>query len=181
MQKPNSNLIKELATIGVHVTDSPSVLQDTNPNKIGVTVEVLLKDVEVTSLPEFGIMTVSKRGVHFCAGNWRTRVTEDQKSLLVFDIYTYSNSPLINESIKSYPLIATSFIDLCWSVGVENLAQIETPDVGTPLNKEAKYDDLGWYLSSRVLDNLIDSLGKINDIFLNGALEEAILYGPKNF
>ena len=43
---------------------------------------------------------------------------------------------------------------------------------------ECELDKANFLRLKDRLDHLIDALGRVNDIFLAGALEDAVLYGP---
>lgn len=172
MNRPNEEIEKSLNSLGIFTAAGAAVVPQAGA--VGVSVEVPINP-ESFVLPEFSIRTVSRRGVKIDFGNWRI-VQRAERHALVFDAIMPipdGQAPVIPNEPGA---VAMTYLDLCWNVGVEEKPDVP-PALEIPLASGAIYADLGWYLPSRFVDQLVDSLGKMNDTFMDGALENAVLYG----
>lgn len=70
--------------------------------------------------------------------------------------------------------VALSYLDLCYGGALELTAT--STDTVTHLREGANYADIGWSLSSRYVDTLIDAIGKLNDTLFEDSLRESIIY-----
>lgn len=173
MEKPGLKLEKQFNSIGIFLEEKNSFKPTTKA--VGIIVEVGFPLDTVLESLDFDVVTVNPRGV-------KTRFTEfdlserDDQKILAFK--AYQELPLgVDVPLTSKPL-ATSFVDLCWYTGIEAVNKDLIPSVVTKKQANTESADLGWYLPSRFVDSVINALGKINETFLSGTLEDAILYGP---
>ncbi len=71
-------------------------------------------------------------------------------------------------------LVGLTFVDLCYGGAAE--LDAAGPDTNTALRPGASYADIGWMLSSRFTDTLIDALAKLNVSMFSDALGDSIIY-----
>lgn len=171
MQRPKPELEKLFNKLGVYTRKELSL--PNSSHSITVYLEVPLTDDEKIELADYGIETVSPRGAKIFYGEWSLNSREGKRYLAFNAMMKLPTGISLPNNRGDF--VVSSFVDLCWNTGVEEVL-IAPPDVGLPLAAGAVYQDLGWYLPSRFLDQLIDSLGKLNDCFFEGRLQDAILY-----
>lgn len=169
MQRPDNKLEKLLNKIGVFTEAKSDEYQQST---ISINIEVPLNDDDASELLEFNVVTVSGRGVRIVYSNW-SHLTRGDKKLLRFSASLYSSTVL--PAVTTSRILATSFADLCWYSGAEainpNIIAVEAP-----IAEDAEYVDLGWHLPARFVDQLIDSMGKLNETLFNGRLMDSVLY-----
>lgn len=174
MHNLDEQLESDLKKIGVYIEPPTPLIADPRPNLLGVKVEIGLgKGIDV-DLPKFNIITVNRRGVRTTFSDFQVINTEQGNKLMFFG---YQQMPDGTNPPLTEKLVATSFIDLCYFQGNEAVDPKYIPGVNTEIAPNASKEDLGWYLPSRFVDSMIDAMGKLNDVFLSGLLDEAILYG----
>lgn len=160
----------------IYVSDSRKFADDKSKRLIGVEVELTLpKEVEL-SFPAFSVDFVSKRGVVTSVTDFELVPGDDSKLLkFICSMRVPDNVDLAQ--FKANTTLATSFMDLCWFSGIEDIADDYKPTADTEPKAGSVSCDLGYYLPARFLDRLVSSLGDFNAIFLNGALDNAMVYG----
>jgi len=175
MLKPDEKLEKSLNSIGIYTLDGAEI---PGTNMLGVEIELPINAIEGFEPPKFSVRTVSPRGIAITFGEWETVIRADdngtEHALLRFKAFM----PLpegIKPSVSRY-MVACSFVDLCWNCGIEPVTD-KAPAVDYPIQVGAQYADLGWYMPGRMVDHLVDALGRLNDTFLDGALQDGMLYG----
>ena len=171
----NQDLETELQKIGVFLQPKSPFLVDPRTNLIGVRVEIAVLPGTVFDPPKFNIITVSKRGVRTTVSDFMIVETE-QGPKLTFLAYQQMPEGTV-PPLEKTKQIATSFIDLCWFQGNEAVDPTYVPTVKTPVAPGAIKEDLGWYMPARFLDTFIDALWRVNEVFLSGLLDEAVVYG----
>lgn len=171
MIKPDKQLEADFNKIGVFIMDKGTVKGE---RLLTLLVQVGFPKSTEISAPEFDIKVMTKRGVCTYFRDFQLLETEAQT---IFQFETCQVIPDdLNLPVNSPNLM--SFVDFCWYAGNEPVNADLIPDVFTVKMPNYKSGDLGWYLPSRFVDSVISSLGKLNDVFLSGTLEDAILYGP---
>lgn len=163
----------DLQKLGVYVEDPSSFVMDQRKGLIGIRVEISVAK-DLVDFPKFNVTVVNKRGVRTTVSDFLLIDTEQGKKLTFL---AYQQLPEGTRPPLTDKYIATSFVDLCYFQGNEAVDPNYLPPVMTPVAPNALKEDLGWYLPSRFVDTIIDALGKVNEIFLSGLLDEAILYG----
>lgn len=89
----------------------------------------------------------------------------------VFKFYTSS---------EDQPVVGTTFPDFCWYHS-EGTTPDTALEVETKFRNGALMGDLTWYLPSRFADNLIEIMHTLNQSFLEGLMQDTIIYGPLFF
>lgn len=175
MKKPIDNVESKLNEAGVFTQPKKSFADDNEGHLLGITIEVGYPLGTEIEAPDFNILTANRRGVRSFFSDFKV---EDKYGQRILSFIAYQRIPdAISLPAGTSHLIATSFIDLCWYSGNEAVDATMTPTCGTEKNPKSVTSDLGWYLPSRFVDTMIDALGRISTVFLDGAIEEAILYG----
>lgn len=176
MERPDKTAEAELNSIGVYTLSKEETSQiESTKKQISLLVEIgFPKEVEL-SAPDFDVRVLNRRGIFTLFSDFGIVEREDQK---ILHFYATQNIPDdYNLQNPEVPL-AMSFIDLCWNTGAEPTNVEFANQVVTKPRQGCKGGDLGWVLPSRYADSVIGCLGKLNDVFLSGTLQEAILYGP---
>lgn len=97
------------------------------------------------------------------------------------DVLTFQIGVAIPEEyscfFKSDKIFATTFPDLCW-LHAEGTTPTTLEEVMTPLRPNISLGDLTWLLPSKFLDDLIEAIHSLNQVFLDGILGDGIVYGP---
>jgi hypothetical protein len=169
-------LEQELNKLGVYLEPRCNFLVDPRPNLIGVRVEIAITDKIKFDPPKFNIITVSKRGVRTTFSDFMIVDTHSQGKKLTFLSYQQLPDGTI-PPMETEKQIATSFLDLCFFQGNEAVDPNYIPAVTTQVAPNAVKEDLGWYMPARFLDSFIEAVAKVNEVFLSGLLDEAIVYG----
>jgi hypothetical protein len=165
--------IKKMSSQGIFPQDKLS-FEDMLHRRIAVRVEVMLPEKADVKPLNWNVEVMNKRGCSVILSDWGVDQVGEQK-VLTFTV----SMPLPDNVVLDQPnRSATSFADLCWLQGNEAIAPTHAPDVTTKVRDSHGYNDLGWFLPCRFADRLIDALGKANDFFLSGVLEDALIYGP---
>lgn len=161
---------KQLEKAGITLHEPISYRYFTYPN-VAVRVEVAIANAESIKTPDKNIRIKNKFGAEVFFSDWSI-IKRDNQSILTFvvSMAAYVNVPIPDNWV-------VSFGDLCCNNGHEELSPDHTPSVHTNLKPDAHYIDLGWYLPCRFADRLIEALGRANDTFLSGILEDAVIYG----
>ena len=84
------------------------------------------------------------------------------------------------KAYKSTDTVGTTFPDFCWYHS-EGTTQESLVEVETKPREEANLGDLTWILPSRFADNLIEIMHTLNQSFLQGLMQDTIVYGPYIF
>lgn len=173
MQKPDLKSQDDFKSIGFFFEEKNSFKPKNKA--LGVLIEIGFPlDTQIESL-DFDVVTVNPRGVRTVFTEFQLSEVNQQK-LLSFKAFQEAPEKI---SFKTEdPMLATSFIDLCWYTGVEAVDPNLIPTVVTKVKDSTYRCDLGWFLPSRFVDSAINALGKLNEVFLSGTLEDAIVYGP---
>lgn len=105
--------------------------------------------------------------------------TEKDQELgrLTFSIYIPCNEkavPMI-EAVKEQ--VGTTFPDLAWLFS-EGTTEQSVGEVETQFREMAVKGDLTWLVPCHVIEDLIEVMHVLNQSFLEGILEDAIIYGP---
>lgn len=171
----NQDLEVELKKLGVFLEPKSPFLVDPRDNLVGVRVEIAVLPGTKFDPPKFNIITVSKRGVRTTVSDFLLIETPQGPKLtfLAYQQMPQGTTPPLEKTKH----IATTFIDLCWFQGNEAVDPAYVPSVKTPIAPNAMKEDLGWYMPARFLDSFIDSLWRVNEVFLAGLLDDAIVYG----
>lgn len=172
MNRPDQALEKALNQLGIYTLDD--VIGAPAGAAQQVSVEIPVDPSMPLEPPAFGLRTVSPRGVTMTVSDWSV-YERDGFKVLAFKIGT-----ALPEGIKLHIQMAGapcvfSFTDFCWSTGVEP-KPAAAPDMDFKPKPGSEYVDIGWYMPARFADQLIDSLGKLNDTFFDGMLQDALIY-----
>lgn len=173
MDKLDEKLEQDLAKIGIYIEPKLPFITDPRKGLIGVRIEIGADNM-TSEPPEFNITAVNKRGVRTTISDFMLVETPQGRK---FTFLAYQQLPDDCRPPLTTEHVATSFVDLCYFQGNEAVDPNYIPPVSTKIAPNAVKKDLGWYLPSRFVDTIIDALGKVNEVFLSGFLEEAILYG----
>lgn len=176
MNKPKAEVEKQFNANGIYFSDNES-FGDARPfAKIGVLVEALV--LGDAKLIEIDFMTTVKgaQGSVISFTDWKVTERDGQK-LLQFMAWTPVPAGTFDQ-LPSEGDRYTSFWDLCRMQGQEVIDKAAVPHVELKPDPRYVNADLGWHLPCRVVDPLINGLGKLNDFMLSGILEDALLYGP---
>lgn len=169
----SKDLESDMSRLGVFVKDPEAFLKP--ERRVGVYVELGVPRAANIDLPEMVIETVSKRGVSTVFDHF---TSEERGDLNIISFQVMQQVPdTIPVPACTGEMYGTSFLDLCWFIGNEAIDTRYESTTLTPLAEEAISTDLGYYLPARFLDSFIEAMGKINDIFFSGALEDAMVYG----
>lgn len=171
MQRPDKKLEAELNKLGVY-TAAKNANRATDKS-VAIKINIDYPSNSVVEAPGFSVTTVSKRGTTFHFDEFEIVEHEDRKTLQFV-----GHQPLpegVQYNAENAHNKVTSYVDICWLTGAEPSAT--APDIMTKVTPGSTNADLGWYLPSRFLDASIDAFGKLNDVFLMGAMEEALIYG----
>lgn len=171
MERPDAIAEKSLNSFGMATFEGSKTL---GTNQVGIQIEIPIANNPDFTPPDFRVRSQSPRGVVIEFGDWSVLRREDAT---VLTFAAYMNVP---KGIQVSPVketVAMSFVDLCWNTGIEPLPESQPPIIEFATLPGVKFADIGWYVPGRVLDHMIDALGKLNDTFLDGALQEAVIYG----
>lgn len=171
MNRPDNKLESQFNTLGVYTVDKDSTK---GVRALSLLVQIGFPKEAPLSCPDFDIKVRTKRGVETHFTNFDIRDTDTQKVLQFEVVQAIPHDFELMVPTKHY----MTFIDFCWYSGNEMINDDIIPDVFTELMPGYTKADLGWYLPSRFVDSILNSMGKLNDVFLSGTLEDAILYGP---
>jgi hypothetical protein len=81
------------------------------------------------------------------------------------------------DMMRPSQLVCTTFPDFCWLLSNGTTAATKL-EVQTKIREEALLGDLTWVLPSKFADDLIEVMHCLNMEVLEGALQDAVLYGP---
>lgn len=164
----------ELKKIGMDIVPQSPFMLDPRKGLIGIRVDIAIDAQTNVKAPDFNVLVVNKRGVLTTFSDWSIVDTPQGRKLTFIG---YQQLPDGCRPPFSVSFLATTFVDLCYFQGNEAVDPDYVPPVSTPIPPGAEKKDLGWYLPSRFVDSMIDALGKVNEVFLSGLLEEAVLTG----
>ncbi len=153
-----------------------AIIADEPGDYIGASVEIGLApsdDNEKIPVPDFTISVQSPRGVALLATDWDV-IERDGVKHLRFQCWQRRPDGVPAEFAKD---VAMSFTDLCFYAGNEEIPDCYGEDVLAKIRLDTQKYDLGWVMPVRFADNLIDGLGKLNELVLSGMLKESMLYG----
>ncbi len=171
MERPNSQLEKDLNGIGIYTLEGTKLEGE---NLYGVWIEIPTISVEGFTAPDFRLRTISPRGVKVDYGEWEI-ITRDGANIL--RCAAFMPLPPGVKVPTQEEVYAQTFMDVCWKVGIEPVeAEVPVPQFALA-HACAGYRDLGWSMPARFIDHFIDSMGKLNDVFFDGALSAAVIYG----
>lgn len=140
---------------------------------VGVVVRTALPEGAEVKTLNWNIEIRNKNGCSIYLSDWK--VSEEGQRQLSF-IAWMSVPDTVDFKTCGFPrALSTSFVDLLWFQGNETVDKTHKPTIETEISGD--YGDLGWHLPSRFVDRLVDALGKANDVFLSGMLEDACLLG----
>lgn len=174
MNKPNQKEEKDLNSIGIFTEDKKEKIVD-NIKRLSIMLQIEFpKDIMIDA-PDFNVKVITKRGMETLFSDFCI-IEHDNSKIMQF--WATQPIPESQEIVKPKERYAMSFIDLCWYSGNERIDKDLIPLTLTTKLPDYKLGDLGWALPSRFIDSFIDCAGRLNDSFLSGTLEDAILYGP---
>lgn len=177
MKAPDTELQAKMNKLGVYIQPKEhySVIAGNAGKFLVLTAEIGYPLGVDLDTPDFNIETVNRREVKTTFSNFKITDRDEQKVLSFTIMQRIPDA--IDLPRPPTGMLATTFIDLGWYAGNEAVDPAMVPAVGTKPHADAVFTDLGWYLPSRFVDTLIDAVGKVSSVFLDGAGEEAILYG----
>lgn len=74
--------------------------------------------------------------------------------------------------------VGTTFMDFCWYHS-SGTTETTIDEINTPFRDDAEKGNLTWWMPVHACDNLIEVLHVLNQSFLEGILEESVIYGVK--
>jgi hypothetical protein len=169
---------KEFIDAGVFFLEKNSIEDPSYEGRYcGVLVEIAVHGDRVVDVPEFGFSVVNKkRGTAILATDFNLGERDGKKILSFRASMRVPDGVPLPENSNYY----MSFLDLCFYAGNEAIPEYYGEDITTPLPENGKPIDLGWVLSSRFIDTVIDALGKLDAKVLGGNMQNALLTGPLN-
>lgn len=78
----------------------------------------------------------------------------------------------------NFKTVGTTFMDFCWYHS-SGTTEASADEIDTPFRENAEKGDLTWWMPVHACDNLVEVLHVLNQSFLEGILEESIIYGVK--
>lgn len=167
--------VRKLESQGIFAHD-PLPYEKTNYKSMAVVVEAALPEGAVIKPFNWNIEWINSRGASMIFSDWHVGKSSKDQDVISFTVHMRIPNNVVLDLNTSLEF-ATSYRDLLWFHGHEAIDDKYEPQEITKVREDAMYNDLGWYLPCRFADRLVEALGKVNETFLSGILEDAIIYG----
>lgn len=165
------DLNKELEEVGCTVVQSHTLKRG---HKFGVLVEIKFPShVNMSSMENLAIEKKTKRDTSIYAEGFKC----NDDGLLSFEVWSIPPESLYRFMIPNDPKVATTFPDFCWTLSHGTTAYTEI-EVNTKIDSRAEKGDLTWILPSKFCDDFIEIMHALNLTVLEGAMQDAVIYGP---